>query len=404
MKKIAVIGASGFLGTAVVERLLSQGAEVVPFIHSSGNAWRLARLGFSLKPVDILSSEALGTALAGCTHVVNCSRGDTAVMLKGLRNLIMACSTNGVKRLVHISSVAVHGDPPHPQSTHEDAPTEPERNTYGWVKLQQDNLIRKACKRGLPAIVLCSPNMSGAFSGYLSRIVDACRRREFALLEGGNTHCSLVDVNNLSYAVELALEQGRPDGRRFFITDDEPSTWADALREIGPLLGTSVDLPQVERNQLASLQDGLRKPPIRIMRGLKHLMSREVRMTLRKDPFWEKIDIMMRKAIAPMGSVVEEKLRMSIEGPRPIDNGRRQRINIPLSAQQLRGVVHNCERAKRELGYTPLYSFSRSMAAYRRWYIQHHGLDTPYRDLILELHCGNVANFRSANLRGRDKV
>jgi hypothetical protein len=123
-------------------------------------------------------------------------------------------------------------------------------------------------------------------------------------------------------------------------------------------------------------------------------------MALRKDPFWEKIDIMLRKAIAPMGSFVEEKLRMSVEGPLLMDNGRPQRISIPLSAQQLRGVVHNCERAKHELGYMPLYSFSKSMAAYRRWFIKHHGLDTPYRDLILELHRGNAANFWSENLRG----
>jgi len=46
MKRIAVVGASGFVGSTLVERLLARGdVEVVPFIHTSGNAMRLARRG-----------------------------------------------------------------------------------------------------------------------------------------------------------------------------------------------------------------------------------------------------------------------------------------------------------------------------------------------------------------------
>jgi nucleoside-diphosphate-sugar epimerase len=386
MTKVAVVGASGFLGTAVAERLLAQKIDFVPLIHSSGNAWRLARLGLSLPTVNILSRIDLEKQLAGCTHVVNCSRGTEEVMLKGLRTLIKTCVQLGIRRLVHISSVAVYGDPPHPQSTEEPAPTEPEKGSYGWIKLQQDNLVRKATEKGLAAVLLCPPNISGPLSTYVGRVLDAVRKGEFALLEGGNTPCNLVDVNNLAYAVELALERGTPDGRRLFVTDGEATTWRDLLSELRLLPGICTSLPEIDRQSLVALRDKLRKPPIRLTKSLKHLISSDVRRALRKDPLLERIDTILRNGVGQMGRSVEEKLRLAIEGPLAANNSRRLRINVALCAQQLRGVIHQCERAKNEIGYKPLHTFAESMAAYRRWYIQHHGLNTSYKDLILELH------------------
>ena len=56
MRRIAIVGASGFVGSTLVERLLAQAQdEVLPLIHSSGNAWRLARLSIDLPAVDLLA-------------------------------------------------------------------------------------------------------------------------------------------------------------------------------------------------------------------------------------------------------------------------------------------------------------------------------------------------------------
>ncbi|HEY9446059.1 MAG TPA: NAD(P)-dependent oxidoreductase, partial [Burkholderiales bacterium] len=139
MRRIAVVGASGLVGSTLTERLLAQGAdEIVPFIHSSGNAMRLARRGVELKMLDLMEPTQVEAALAGVTHVVNCSRGSDEVMLTGLSNLLAASRKHRVERFVHLSSVAVYGDPPPPESSAEDAPALPARGTYGWIKLQQD--------------------------------------------------------------------------------------------------------------------------------------------------------------------------------------------------------------------------------------------------------------------------
>src|SRR5579871_4347434 len=129
--KVAVFGASGFVGATLVEQLLAQkGVEVRPLIHSYGNAWRLSRAGIALKTVDILSPADVAAAVAGCTHIVNCTRGSTDVMIQGLKNLLQASEAAQVQRFVHLSSVAVYGDMPPPESEREDAATNPYPGSY----------------------------------------------------------------------------------------------------------------------------------------------------------------------------------------------------------------------------------------------------------------------------------
>ena len=109
MRRIAIVGASGFVGSTLVERLLAQGRdEVLPFIHSSGNAMRLARLGIELPTIDLLVRDQVDAALRGCTHVVNCALGGADAALRGLRNLLAACRKHKVERFIHLSLSLIH--------------------------------------------------------------------------------------------------------------------------------------------------------------------------------------------------------------------------------------------------------------------------------------------------------
>ncbi len=170
-KRIVILGASGFVGTTLAERLWKRPeVEVIPVIHSAGTAWRLARRNVPLVQVDIADRAALGEVLRGATHVVNCTRGPRNVMIDGLQEILDSCRASSVRRFVHLSSVMVYGDPPHLDSHHEDAPTDPPSGaeSYGRIKLEQDSMVRAAAAAGLPSIVLCPANISGPFSGYVA--------------------------------------------------------------------------------------------------------------------------------------------------------------------------------------------------------------------------------------------
>ncbi len=113
MKRIAVFGATGFVGATLVERLMeSDEWQIVALINRPGSAWRLARLGIDLTQVNVLDKEQVINVTQGCSHVVNCSRGDRTVMLDGLENILAACQQNKIDRFVHLSSVMAYGDPP----------------------------------------------------------------------------------------------------------------------------------------------------------------------------------------------------------------------------------------------------------------------------------------------------
>ena len=388
MKRIAVFGASGFVGSTLAERIVEAGKdEVVPFIHSTGNGWRLARRGIPLRLIDVCNADEVLKALAGCTHVVNCTRGGADVMFGGLRNLLAASQKQKVVRFVHLSSVMVYGDLPHLDSRTEAAPTKPAKNTYGWIKLKQDEMVQKAAQNGLQATILCPPNISGAYSGYLTEILHALGRSRFVLMDDGSAPCNLVDVNNLCRAIELSLDATTVSGIRMFVTDGDQSSWKRLVEELTPLLEVRGTPPKVSRDDLMAFAvvDGPSRASL--FGALKHLASSDVRQALRRDPLWRKLDGAFRAGISALGSSIEDRLRLTMQA----EPARRQSPSCPhfevrLCMQQLRGVVHSCELARRHIGYHPECSFSESMESFRTWYRQRHAMDSKYWDLLRRLY------------------
>jgi nucleoside-diphosphate-sugar epimerase len=384
MNKVAIIGASGFVGSTLVEMLQESGEwTVLPIIHSSGNAWRLARLGLKLAQVDLLSREQLCESLRGCTHVVNCSRGENPVMLKGLENLLSASRQAGVTRFVHLGSVAVYGDPPPVESAAEDAPTRPEKESYGWMKLKQDAQVHAAANAGLSSVILCPPNIIGPYSAYLLEILEILRGGRFMLLSRGETVCCTVDVRNLCHAITLSLQRGPRDGSRLFVTDDGPVLWREVISELRLLYPKVPEPMDIERSDLERARNSGGDSDSNPFKAMKHLVSSDVREALRKDPILAGMDQQIRGLVSLLGKGVEQKLRSAIEGPLPVPTAMGTSSAVPrVCLQQLRGVQHKSTRAFSEIGYKPVVSFQESIAAFRTWYEYLHGWHTSFRDLI----------------------
>lgn len=393
--KVAIFGASGLVGAAVHQRLSQRpDMTVKPLVFSGGGAWRLARYGFALTSVDLLSREQIRDVLRDCSHVVNCARGPLDRMVPGLRNLLEECQAAGVQRFVHLSSVAVYGDPPTPESARETAPTEPEKGSYGWYKLAQDRLVSKARDKGLEGVVLCPPNISGPFSYYALQILALLKTGRFALMDGGEAPCNLVDVQNLAYAVELVLDSKASAKReRYFVTDDEATTWREFIEGLAPCLGPDLPLPEISRAELQTLArpNGVAKGSLG--RTIKHLVSSDVRAALRQDPLLAKLDRAVRGSIAMLPSALEDKLRLSIEGPLPIPRvGEVPPFDPRLCGQQLRGVRHSCDALKQDFGYRPVVSFEESTSIFRQWYERLHGVEGPQLSLLRELWPNGARN------------
>lgn len=384
MKKIAVFGASGFVGATFVERMLASGDhQIKPVIHSAGNAWRLTRRAtLELQTADVFSKTELASVLEGCTHVVNCSRGNAEVMIKGLDNLLQASRTAGVERFVHLSSVAVYGEPPHPQSSAEDAPAQPEKGSYGWTKLRQDQMVERAASAGLPSVILCPPNISGAHSPYLIGLVNTIRTGGMALVEDGGLPANFVDVENLAHAIERALFCPSAKARRLFITDDGETTWRDVAQALAPLAGHAGDWPTLTRDEAERASRPAPAPSGSVAKSLKHLVSSEVNEALRRDPYFEKIDGILRLPVKALGTSGKQQVKRWVTGPRRVPKvGEPFPFDPTLCRTQCRGVRHSNARAKQEIGYAPPLSAAESMSLFARWYRTAYGVGAPEWEL-----------------------
>lgn len=372
--KLAVIGASGFVGSALTEYALDHTElDVTPFCHSTGGASRLAHRGLKIHQLDLLERAQVQAALRGFDYVANCSRGNKRLMLDGLENLIRASRSAKVKKLVHLSSVAVYGDPPHPASTSEDAPTEPAPGSYGALKLAQDDMVRRAAAKGLNAVVLCPPNIIGPYSDYLTDIIRSIETGRFRLVDGGKHPINIVDVNNLSACILAALASGVSDGRRLFACEPGDIVWRELCEELHPLLRGKEGIPDISAAELGRENGTCSSTPNRQSRGaLKHLMSDEVRSALRLNPTWAALENRVKAGVRKLGKDTEARLRSDLNGPIKVTIKRLQHpFDRVLVSQQVRDVRHDPSHCYRELGFTPPLSFAQSMQSFRDWYMSH---------------------------------
>jgi nucleoside-diphosphate-sugar epimerase len=366
--RVAVFGASGFVGATLVQRLWQSDAiEVRPIIHSSGNAARLSRFGRPLVTADAMHPETLDAALDGCTHVVNCSRGPAEMMLTGLRNMLDASRRAQVRRFVHLSSVAAYGDLEGRRVLSGTERPEPLPKTYGWTKQQQDELVMRAHRDGLSCAILCPPNISGIYSPFLMDIVTSLRRREFALVADGALPCELVDVENLVHAITLALEAPEPGGERIFITDSVDTSWSDVALALAPLADHPLPLPSMSMEEAVALTKPQTRTPS-VTGAAKHMVSGEVRSALRKDPWIASAERSVKGWIKQVPSLNRTLRRRLEEKPSRRRTHRPPAVSQRLVAQQLRNVRYSQEAAQRTLGYRPVVSVAESQAAFRRWY------------------------------------
>src|SRR6187549_3899505 len=120
--RIAIVGASGFIGTRLLEQYtLRKTAEIVPIVRSFSSLAVISRFNLPWKTCNMMSVEDLAEGFSGCEAVVHLALGDANQIVKMADSVYAAAERAGVKRLVALSSAAVHGLNP-PPGTDESSP------------------------------------------------------------------------------------------------------------------------------------------------------------------------------------------------------------------------------------------------------------------------------------------
>lgn len=119
MRRVAVTGASGFLGSYVVETLHAAGLDAVGVVRDPGRTAEVLAYGASeVRTADLSDRAALTEAFRGCDAAVLVAalavRHDPPweawlrANVDGVENAVRAAAAAGVRRLVYVSTVAVH--------------------------------------------------------------------------------------------------------------------------------------------------------------------------------------------------------------------------------------------------------------------------------------------------------
>jgi nucleoside-diphosphate-sugar epimerase len=262
---ILVTGASGFIGVAVVQRLLEEGYRnlrcfVRPFSKTERLTSVLRRFGAESQVDtvrgDLVSREHCARAARNVAVIYHLAAGFDksfagAFMNSALatRNLMDAFLELGKpKRFVNVSSFAVYstltlkrGAPLDENSPLEDAPQE-RYDAYGFGKLKQEELVREyGATRALPYVILRPGAVYGPGKKDLSGRVGIDTFGFFIHL-GGSNLLPLTYVDNCADAIVLAGLVPGADSETFNVVDDELLTSRQFLRAYKQRVGSFFSL------------------------------------------------------------------------------------------------------------------------------------------------------------------
>lgn len=244
--KVLVTGATGFTGGHLARTLaLESTREVRALVRDPAMARGLAASGIELMAGDLRSRETLAAAVAGVDvvyHIAAIYRSagvstDTyrAVNRTAVGHIVEAAAAAGVRRVVHCSTVGVHGDVDNPPAN-EDAPLKP-GDIYQITKLEGEEVARETADRCRVELTIARP--SGIYGPGDRRLLKLFRNviRRFPILGSGEIYYHLTYIDDLVEGFRLCGEHPAAAGRTYILAGGEVTTLNDVMALIADVAG-----------------------------------------------------------------------------------------------------------------------------------------------------------------------
>ena len=241
--KALVTGGGGFLGRAVIERLLARGDDARSFAR--GDYPELRQAGVEVIRGDLGDADALRRAVRGCDLVIHTAAkvGVTVAYepfrrtnVDGTRNVIDACRTEGVERLVYTSSPSVVFAGDDLENVDESLPYPEHRYAhYAATKAEAERMVLAANGASLRTVSLRPHLIWGPHDNHLvPRII--ARSKRLRRIGRENKLVDSTYIDNAADAHVLAADRLTPDsavsGKAYFISNGEPRPIWDLINGI----------------------------------------------------------------------------------------------------------------------------------------------------------------------------
>jgi nucleoside-diphosphate-sugar epimerase len=244
-----VTGATGFTGGHLARGLAARGHTVRAFVRQRERAAELESAGVELAIGDLRDRAAVRAAMAGVNVVYHVaavyrqagiSRSTyKAVNADAVTTVIEAAAEAGVRRVVHCSTVGVHGDVEHPPAN-EDAPLRP-GDIYQETKLEGERLARSAGDRtGTPVTIVRPTGIYGPGDRRLLRLFRGVARDGFPgfpILGGGEIYYHLTYIDDLVEGFRRAGEEPAGANGTYILAGAEVTTVNELVKLVAEVAG-----------------------------------------------------------------------------------------------------------------------------------------------------------------------
>jgi nucleoside-diphosphate-sugar epimerase len=237
-----VTGGSGFIGGALVRRLVADGWTVRALARSDASAAVVRERGAEPVRGELADTASMAAGAAGCELAFHAAAhlGDWGARedfergnVQGTRNALAAARQAGVRRFIHVGTEAalLAGDPL--VEVDERAPLRFDSPAlYSSTKARAEEAVIEANRNGLETVVVRPRFVWGrGDTTLLPAMAEMVRAGRFAWVGGGRQRTSTTHVDNAVEGLVLGAQRGAP-GAVYFVTDGQPVVFRDFVTRL----------------------------------------------------------------------------------------------------------------------------------------------------------------------------